>query len=89
MAVSGSTQEADGHATQTPRFQGDHALAVDLRLAIQAQHDRQAGAVNIRIQQPHARSPCRASATARFTAVVDLPTPPLPLATAIVKTHIR
>ena len=30
------------------------------------------------------RRPCAASATARFTAVVDFPTPPLPEATATI-----
>ena len=47
-----------------------------------AEHERDARAVDVAIAEADARFVC-SSAMARFAATVDLPTPPLPLATAI------
>jgi hypothetical protein len=46
-------QEADRHRLQPPGLQRDHSIAAHLRLARHAQHARQAGAINVGIQQPH------------------------------------
>ena len=45
-------QEADRHAGQAPGLQRDHLVAPHLRLAVQAQHARQARAVDVGVQQP-------------------------------------
>ena len=51
IAVSGIDQQADGQPAHAPGFQRDHALAFHVRLAVHAQHLRQAGAVDVRVQQ--------------------------------------
>ena len=49
---------------------------------VDAEHLRDVGAVDVGVHEAHARALAR-RATARFTAVVDLPTPPLPAPTAM------
>ena len=51
---------------------------------VHAHHARHVRTVDVGIHEPDPRAE-RASATARFTATVDLPTPPLPLDTAITR----
>ena len=60
------------------------ALAVGRHgpLALQPHHARLARAVDVGVEQADARA-VRRQASARFTAAVDLPTPPLPDATAM------
>ena len=66
-------------------YRHEELLVPDLRAAARrhAQHHALARAVDVGIEQAHFRAFLRSSARARFTAVVDLPTPPLPEATAI------
>jgi len=74
-----------------PSCDGDHADRLSLRArelnrerrgpSPDAQHERNVGAVQIGIVQPDARA-LPAEASARFTATVVLPTPPLQLAIA-------
>ena len=53
-------------------------------LALGAHHQRHVGAVDVDVDQADLGAPPACSASARFTATVDLPTPPLPEDTAIV-----
>ena len=48
---------------------------------LNAQHDGHRGPVDITVEQPHCGARAARDA-AMFTAIVDLPTPPLPLPTA-------
>ena len=74
--------------TEAMAHHGLNGLAVDrLRSTNDAQHGWNAGAVDISIQTPTV-APSAARAKARLTVVVDLPTPPLPEATAIMFFHI-
>ena len=86
IGVSGIDEEADRHAAFMPqRSQRDERSAFRRRLRL----TRPACCGTLtgrRCRRPAARPSgrCRASATARLTATVDLPTPPLPLATAMI-----
>ena len=53
-----------------------------LRAPLDAGEQRQRGAVDVRVEQADLRAFVSASESARFTAAVLLPTPPLPEATA-------
>src|SRR5688572_21550389 len=76
-------QEPDRHRAQAVGCERLEPLAVarDRPLAGQPQHPGLAWAVDIRIKQPDPGA-SRASPSARLTATVDFPTPPLPEAIA-------
>ena len=76
-------QETDRHGFQAVFFDGLELLAVAFGLLGDAQQARNRWAINIGIQQAHLQTQLR-QASARLTATVDLPTPPLPLATAMI-----
>ena len=69
--------------TWRPYFSaGPDLLAVGLELRLQAEHDRHVRAVDVAVEDADA-APIFASAMARLTATVVLPTPPLPAPTAM------
>ena len=77
-------QQADRHhlnAVIDWRIDGFAVRA--LGFAAQAQHQGLAGAVDVGVEQADTLAPSAARAKARLTAVVLLPTPPLPDAMAI------
>ena len=77
-------QEAEGHDLQPAEIDGNQSVLAALdRLPLEAQHGRDARAVDVHVQQPDALSRTSARAAARFTATVLLPTPPLPDSTTI------
>ena len=78
-------EEADRHQLQVVRDRRDHQLVDEHRLLVDPEHLRDRVAVDVGVEDADPRAPCAANAAARLTVSVDLPTPPLPEATAITR----
>ncbi len=74
-------EEADRHQLQLVADRRDDHLVDEHGLLVDAEHVRDRVAVDVGVEDP-GLWPSRARAAARFTVSDDLPTPPLPLATA-------
>ena len=77
-------QKSHRHQLQSVLFDRQNAIFFRRhRLFARAEHERNTRAINVAIAETDARAGIVASATARFAATVDLPTPPFPLAMAM------